>query len=465
MNRSTIPAQSIGGWLRRLMAIVLIGVTTACAAPAGDLATPIAPTARPPAAATAQPTTAQPTIAPTASARPTPGEAIPAFSGERALDDVRWLAETVGSRPAGSDAERQAAEGLADRLRRLGYDVALQPFPVRRFEDRGSALALHEQPGAQLEVRALLNSAAGTASGRLVDAGLGRSQDLDGLDLQGAIALIKRGELTFAEKARNVAAAGAAGALIYNNESGSFQGMLPEQASIPVAAISDADGRYLIELLANRQLTAELTVDARMIEATSNNVVARLPGPAEQVIVLGAHYDSIAEGPGANDNASGTATVLELARVLPALDLPYTLQFVLFGAEEIGLVGSRYYVDSLTPLDRERIRAMLNFDMVGVGDQPMIGGSDELVDLAIELAEQNSAGLGRLGGGAIDRSDQASFLNAGIPAIFFHRSDDPRYHTAGDRAEYVDADHLAAAGQLALALLERIAAPAPAAMR
>jgi aminopeptidase YwaD len=499
LNRLMGRIHSISIRVRQLLAILLLAVTTGCAAPVGDLATPTvaiagtssatavalttvvpstlpsrptvaaAPLAAASTASATAVTSAQPSpVAPTALPAPTPSNSasvVEPFSGQRALNDVEWLAETVGSRPAGSDSERQAAEGLAERLRRLGYDVGLQPFPVRRFEDRGSVLRLAEQPDTRLEVHALLNSLAGTVSGRLVDVGLGRNEDLEGRDLRGAIALIKRGELTFAEKARNASAAGAVGALIYNQESGSFRGMLAEAASIPVVALSDVDGQRLERLLAGGQIKAELTVDAQMIEATSNNVVARMPGATESTIVLGAHYDSVAEGPGANDNASGTATVLELARVLPAMDLPFTLQIVLFGAEEIGLVGSRHYVGALGPQERERIAAMLNFDMVGVGDQQMVGGSAELVDLAVASAEENGTRLGQLSGGALDRSDQASFLDANIPAIFLHRSDDPNYHTAEDRAEYVDADRLAAAGQLALALLDRIATAIPAAAR
>lgn len=108
---------------------------------------------------------------------------------------------------------------------------------------------------------------------------------------------------------------------------------------------------------------------------------------------------------------------------------------------------------------------MLNFDMVGVGDRPMVGGSAELVDLAVASADQNGTRVGRLGGGALEQSDQASFLDANIPAIFLHRSDDPNYHTSEDRAKYIDADHLAAAGQLALSLLDRIASSIPDAAR
>jgi aminopeptidase YwaD len=143
------------------------------------------------------------------------------------------------------------------------------------------------------------------------------------------------------------------------------------------------------------------------------------------------------------------------------MDLPFTFQIVLFGAEEIGLVGSQHYVGALRPQEREHITAMLNFDMVGVGDRPMVGGSAELVDLAFATAEQNGTRLGRLGGRALERSDQASFLDANIPAIFLHRSGDPNYHTVEDRAKHVNADHLAVAGQLALALLDQIAASIP----
>lgn len=478
MSSFTARAQPITALLRRLLTIVLISLTAGCSAPISQQPTPAVTSATAPAAATTAPARAPATTAalpttpataaptsttiPSPTAAPTPAAAAQPLSGQRALSDVQWLAETIGSRPAGSDSERQAADGLAERLRRLGYDVMLQPFPIRRFEDRGSSLRLAEQTDLDLEVRALLNSPAGSVSGRLVDVGLGRSQDLAGRELAGAIALIERGELTFAAKARNVADAGAVGALIYNNAPGSFQGTLAEAAAIPVVALTDADGRRLSELLRSGQLTAELTVDAELVDSTSNNVVARLPGAVDETIVLGAHYDSVAEGPGANDNASGTATVLELARVLQAAKLPYTIQVVLFGAEELGLVGSRHYVDSLAPPERQRIVAMLNFDMVGVGDQPMVGGSAELVDLAVAAADQDGVRVGRLGGGALQRSDQAAFLDAGIPAIFFHRSDDPRYHSADDRAEYVSADSLAFAGRLALELIERIAATAPA---
>jgi aminopeptidase YwaD len=195
-----------------------------------------------------------------------------------------------------------------------------------------------------------------------------------------------------------------------------------------------------------------------MVQAESRNVVATLHGERDDVIVLGAHYDSVPDGPGANDNASGTATVIELARALRARNVPYTVRVVLFGSEEIGLVGSREYISALNARERERIVAMLNFDMVGVGADPQVGGSDELVDLAVSLAEEHGRSvtqIGAAGGG----SDHGSFIEAGIPALFFYRSNDPNYHSPNDRAEYVEAKFLESAAQLALWLIDRVGTP------
>lgn len=378
-----------------------------------------------------------------------------AFSGQRAYETVQWLAETIGSRPAGSETEKRAADGLIERLQHIGYEVELQPFTIRQFEDRGSSLQIVAQPALSLTVRALYGSGSGTVRGRMVDVGLGRRDDLAGVNLRGAIALLRRGEIPFGEKVRNVARAGAAGAVIYNNAPGLFTGSLGDEATIPAVSLSNADGRRLAQLACAGRLEAELQVDAQVSEAASHNVVATWRGESDRTIVLGAHYDSVPEGPGANDNASGVSTVLELARVLHARKSPFTIHVVFFGSEEIGLVGSREYVSALSGAERERIVAMLNFDMVGVGDEPQVGGSSALVELVTQLADERGEPVTQIG---TDASDHASFIEAGMPALFFYRAEDPNYHTPEDRAGYVEADHLASAGNLALALIERLAA-------
>lgn len=366
---------------------------------------------------------------------------------------MRWLAETVGSRPAGSVAEGRAAEGLVERLKQAGYDVELQPFTIEQDEDLGSGLNV---AGERFHVQALHQSGSGVARGTVVDVGLGQRSDLENLDLHGAIALARRGSITFGEKASIAAAAGAAGVVIYNDQPGLFRGTLRDEMSIPVVALSQQDGERLALQAGARRVTAELSVDIKRVQSTSHNVVATWRGSEEATIVLGAHYDSVADGPGGNDNASGTATAIEVARVLRDAGTPYTVRVVLFGAEEIGLLGSREYVTHLDAAARERIVAMLNFDMVGVGSEPLVGGSDELVSLARSIAQDLGTPVAQVGSSASGSSDHASFIEAGIPALFFYRSNDPNYHTAEDQARHVDPDHLAFAGSLALQIIEKL---------
>ena len=189
----------------------------------------------------------------------------------------------------------------------------------------------------------------------------------------------------------------------------------------------------------------------------SQNVAAR-PKDGECRVIAGGHYDSVAAGPGGNDNASGAATVVEMARVLAADGEFDDVCFLLFGAEEPGLIGSASFVESLTPVEVETLEAMLNFDMVGVGSQWLFAGSPSITDLA--AAEADERGLDYI----VERtlpieSDHASFINEGIPAVLFHSlfevvADDPNYHTAEDRAEHVEPSRMAEAADLGLAVID-----------
>jgi aminopeptidase YwaD len=172
---------------------------------------------------------------------------------------------------------------------------------------------------------------------------------------------------------------------------------------------------------------------------------------------VGAHYDSVAEGPGANDNASGSATLLEIARVLHLTGQEGRVCFVAFGAEETALSGSRHFVTTLNSQGQPTPQAMVNLDMVGVGAEWQLMGSSSLV----EKIDQGAAALGldpvptepHLSG------DHLSFMNAGIPAIFIHRFEDPHYHTESDRAEFVQPQLLEEAAKLVLLTLTELASP------
>jgi aminopeptidase YwaD len=395
------------------------------------------------------------------------------------MEHVAHLSESIGPRPAGAPSTATAATYIADRLADFGYQVQRQDFTFPDFEDRVSELIAGDEP---LPAAAMIHSASGDVSGPLVLAGFGRAEDFPGR-IDGAVALIERGaQVTFRDKVAAARGAGAVAVVIYNSAEPEFNGSLQVPSEVPTLAVSGATGQLLRQRLAGGPLTARVQVEASVTQRPAQNVVARLPGggrgagpqaggpavpgaPAPsagaRTVVVGAHFDSVPAGPGANDNASGTGLLLELARVVaanpdaaPGLDVV----FVAFDAEEIGLLGSAHYVASLPAASRQGVRAMLNFDMVGVGDSLRIGGDATLTSLAEDAAREQGATLGRISNSLSGASDHASFIAAGIPGLFFYVSDDPNYHTAGDVAAHVSPARLQQVGDLGAGVLKRLSA-------
>jgi len=200
------------------------------------------------------------------------------------------------------------------------------------------------------------------------------------------------------------------------------------------------------------------------------NVVGIVPGRdaslRDETVVIGAHYDHLGRvGPdvywGADDNASGTAVVTALARSFAAAGgAPRTLVFALFGAEEVGLVGSSYYVrHPRRPLDRTV--AMVNFDMVGrLRDSRLtLGGVDSatgLPELVAAAAAAESLTLNTRPS-PFGPSDHASFYRAGVPVLFFHTGEHADYHRPSDTADKIDATGMARVASMAARVVERLA--------
>jgi aminopeptidase YwaD len=369
---------------------------------------------------------------------------------------VLVLAEDIGSRPVGSDAERQAAQYMSQQLSAYGYRTEVQQFMVEYYVEATAALKVVAPTPVALNPLAFRLSAGGEVAAELVATGLGRAQDFPAEGLGGRVALIERGELSFSDKVANATAAGAAAAVIYNNVEGPLQGDLQEESTIPALSLSQTEGQQLKALLEEGPLTVHLSAESARQTATSQNVIGR-PAQGDCQVIVGAHIDSVEAGPGANDNGSGSATLLEVARVLGLRDQEDGVCFVAFGAEEVGLFGSRHFVTTLASEDEPSPEAMINLDMVGVGTEWQLMGSPSLVD---EI-DQGAAALG------LDpvptepdvSSDYRSFIEAGIPAVFIYRVEDPHYHTESDRAEFVEPQFLEQAGNLALLALAGLAGP------
>jgi Zn-dependent M28 family amino/carboxypeptidase len=273
---------------------------------------------------------------------------------------------------------------------------------------------------------------------------------------RGAVALMQRGTCTFREKVANAVRAGASAVVVFNEggegRRGVFGGTLgPPQVPVPALAASFAVGEALRNGVLDGPTGVTATVRTDMIaetRRTSNVVAESRTGAPGNVVVVGAHLDSVARGPGINDNGSGSAVVLEAAERLASLRPRNRLRFVWWGAEEVGLVGSAHYVETLSSAARRRIALYLNFDMVGSpnfaryvydGDNstssrrvPFPQGSAAIERVLARYLSSRKLPFRETGLGG---SDHLSFAEAGIPVggLFTGASD---RKTEGEAADF-----------------------------
>jgi aminopeptidase YwaD len=242
--------------------------------------------------------------------------------------------------------------------------------------------------------------------------------------------------------------------VVYNNAQGIVRGTLQELGAIPAVIIDRPSGEKLRDRLSSGPLRVRLVVKSVSERRTSYNVVARWPGAEGHKVVVGGHYDSVAEGPGANDNASGVAIVLELARLSAHTEVGRQTLFVAFGAEELGLFGSRHFAAGLVGSQIEALSAMMNLDMVGVGDRMIAVGDAKMTELSrwfgLEVG-QNVVVNSQPGG-----SDHAPFARRGVRVLFLTRPDDTNYHTARDTFDNIQPKLLELAGQIAELVLKHL---------
>lgn len=383
-----------------------------------------------------------------ATTSPTAEPAAP--DGARAYEAVRKLAEEIGPRLAGTAGEIAARDFIKGELERDGYDVTLQDFG---FDASDFLPARVDANGETIPAFTLRGSGSGTVHGRLVHAGNGSAADIPAAGLSGEIALFERGVATFGEKVGNAIRAGAAGVVMYNNDAGSLLGGLPEAVAIPVVSIRQDAGQGLAAAADAAVIDATIAVSPP--RGTAYNVVAKPKGVTTCATVTGGHYDSVAVTGGADDNASGAAAVLEVARVLAAGGAGGQNCFVLFGAEEFGLFGSRAFVESLTPEQLGALRAMVNLDVVGVSGPMELVGSDDLVDTARIAGEKAGVSATRATLPPGTGSDHLSFQNAGVPVVMLTR-EDRLIHTSADTIERVLPASLRETVVLALATLDAL---------
>jgi hypothetical protein len=352
-----------------------------------------------------------------------------------------------GTRAAGTRGYDESADYVAGRLEDAGWRVTRQDVPFTYFRLREASLAVGGRELARADdFQVLSYSGAGHAAGTLRQAGLGCDEgDFDGLET-GQVPLVERGECFFRVKARNAERAGAE-ALVVQEEVGSRRG-------VPSGTLAAPGIRIPVVVVSTRALggaadgtRASVSVDAMSRGGHTENVIAETPGgSAEHVVMAGAHLDSVAGGPGIDDNGSGDATLIEAAEAIGQRPPGARVRVAFWAAEELGLLGSRRYVRSLARTDRERIDAYLNFDMVGSPNPVPAVYADGDARLAKVLREADGGHLGEVS--VAGSSDHTFFQLAGIPVNGLYTGSDeagrggkprdPCYHLACDTIENVN---------------------------
>ena len=372
-----------------------------------------------------------------------------AASAENALRHVQAFQAIAdangGTRASGTEGYDESVDYVVAQLTAAGYSPTVQEFEFPFFEE--TAPATLRVGSTVLETGAFVYSGAGELTdGNVIGVDLQlppgstansstsgcEAADFAGLDLSGSndVALIQRGTCTFGLKAMNAEEAGAEAVIIFNEgqpgRTDAIIGTLGGPGvTIPVIGASFADAQTILAA-DSVSLSATTVSEFR----TTYNVLAQTSGRTDNVVMVGAHLDSVLDGPGINDNASGSAGILEVAIKMAKVNPTNAVRFAWWGAEELGLLGAEHYVASLTEAELANIALYLNFDMIASpnfvrfvydGDDSDLEGAGPGPDGSAQIEDVftgffNAMGLPSEGTDFSGRSDYGPFIAVGIPA-------------------------------------------------
>ncbi|EGW32875.1 uncharacterized protein SPAPADRAFT_60220 [Spathaspora passalidarum NRRL Y-27907] len=338
------------------------------------------------------------------------------------------------TRVIGSPGHLNTIKYIAKELKKLGgyYTVKTQKFDAIDGKVKSFSLLIDGQKPKSLEA---LSLSPPTPDGRPVHGNLVLVDNF-GCSLgdfpefaKDNIVLIKRGECAFGDKSVNAGISGAKGAIIYDSN-GPLHGTLgtPTGKEVATVSVSEQDVQdYINALLKDPQHQFETTlyVDSYIKNISTLNVIAdTVFGDHDNVVALGAHSDSVGEGPGINDDGSGTISLLEVAKQLTKFKVNNAVRFAWWAAEEEGLLGSTYYADNLEAKENSKVRLFMDYDMMAspnyeyevydANNQDHPNGSGNLKQLYIDWYV--SHGLNYTLIPFDGRSDYVGFIDNGIPA-------------------------------------------------
>lgn len=322
---------------------------------------------------------------------------------------------------------------IRDAISELGdyYKVVSQPFPAYSgsvFEYRlvlGDAVAKSASP---MSLTPPTKDKEPVHGDLVLVSGDGCSAKDYPAEVKGNVALIRRGTCAFGDKSSLAGRAGAIAAVVYNSEKGSLHGTMgtPEDDHVATFGIDLDEAEPIVrKLKGGEAVDAIAYIDGLVSKIVTKNIVIQTAeGDPDHCVMLGAHSDSVAEGPGINDDGSGTLSLIEVAKQLTRFRVNNCVRFAWWSAEEEGLLGSAFYASTLPAHENQKVRLFMDYDMLAspnfayqiynATNDENPAGSEQLRDLYVDWYE--ARGLNYTLIPFDGRSDYDGFIRAGIPA-------------------------------------------------
>lgn len=369
-------------------------------------------------------------------------------------DDLYNKLKTLSStsRVAGLPEEDKTVDFISSNFKNYGYDVKIQSFDFTSYYTKKYAtkneLTVENMENEKWKIEPITNSSNGKIKGNLF---YYDDSKIDIKDLKNKIVIIYENSYEISKKINHAIDGGALGIIFYGGDENYKYG-LPSPNKIVSLSISKKQGEDIIsKLKENKKLSASINVEGSVWSKKSHNVIAiKKPvevGKKKDILIISAHHDTVQGTNGANDNASGTAVLMEVAKVLSKVPTDTEIRFISFGAEELGLLGSKHYVESLPEDERKRIIGDIQVDMVGnkKSNTVVLGTVDGKETLLSKIINKANKELNNNKFKIIEesRSDHASFVKNKIPALLVTQDcDGNEYHSIWDKWNIISKEKL-----------------------
>ena len=387
------------------------------------------------------------------------------ISGQRQMD---FVLKFNYIREAGTPTEEKAASLIREELKSFGMESMLSEFAFNTWEIRKAELTVTEPYNKTYQVTGYQRC--GSTAGEGVEAEFLYVENGDDISLSHAAGkIVMVNEIVRKDMYLKLLKAGAAGFVsISGSPTDTGEDRIPRAAAIPqkvYEALNEKERiqgvgiHYLdaVEMVTEGAKKVRLTLLQEEVTRTSRNVEARIQGSdhADEILTLTAHYDSVPEGPGAYDNMAGAAIIMEVCRYLKEHQPRRTVEFVWFGAEEKGLLGSRHYI-KMHEHELGKHRFNMNVDLAG----QLVGGNvigvtadPSVCSMLTYLAAET--GIGMTTKNQIWGSDSNTFAWKGIPAMTLNR-DGFGMHTHYDTVDLLSAWSLERSARLLAHIAENL---------